>query len=147
MTLSAAGEGPELDTQDSTATVKASAADTSGYELFEIDAPRGPAVPPHADPWTKGFYVLSGRITVCLDGELHDLGPGSFVHIPAGTPNTFTVHTPHAKFLVLTPDDAMGRFFREIDATVPSGAPWPDAVPLLGAIAARHGVAFAEQAP
>ncbi|WP_134661804.1 MULTISPECIES: cupin domain-containing protein [unclassified Amycolatopsis] len=147
MTLSAAGEGPELDTQDSTATVKASAADTGGYELFEIDAPRGPAVPPHADPWTKGFYVLTGRITVCLDGELHDLGPGSFVHIPAGTPNTFTVHTPHAKFLVLTPDDAMGRFFREIDATVPSGAPWPDAVPLLGAIAARHGVAFTEQAP
>ncbi|WP_134727317.1 cupin domain-containing protein [Amycolatopsis nivea] len=147
MTLSAAGEGPELDTQDSTATVKASAADTGGYELFEIDAPRGPAVPPHADPWTKGFYVLSGRITVCLDGELHDLGPGSFVHIPADTPNTFTVHTPHAKFLVLTPDDAMGRFFREIDATVPSGAPWPDAVPLLGAIAARHGVAFTEQAP
>lgn len=69
------------------------------------------------------------------------------MHIPAGTPNTFTVHTPHAKFLVLTPEDAMGRFLREIDATVPSGTPWPDAVQVLGAIAARHGVAFAEQAP
>ncbi|WP_409464195.1 cupin domain-containing protein [Amycolatopsis sp. GA6-003] len=144
--LSTSGEGPELDTKDAIATVKASSADTGGYELFEIDASRGPAVPPHADPWTKGFYVLCGRITVCLAGELHDLGPGSFVHIPAGTPNTFAVHTPHAKFLVLTPDDAMGRFFREIDATVPSHAPWPEAVPLLGEIAARHGVSFEEPA-
>lgn len=144
--LSTAGEGPELDTKDATVTVKASSADTGGYELFEIDAPRGPAVPPHADPWTKGFYVLYGRLTVCLDGELHDLGPGSFVHIPAGTANTFTVHTPHAKFLVFTPDDAMGRFFREIDNTVPSDAPWPDTVPLLGDIASRHGVTFGERA-
>ena len=144
--LSTAGEGPELDTKDATVTVKASAADTGGYELFEVDAPRGPAVPPHADPWAKGFYVLHGRITVCLDGELHDLGPGAFAHIPAGTRNTFTVHTPQAKFLVLTPDDAMGEFFREIDRTVPADAPWPDAVPLLGDIAARHGVAFGELA-
>ncbi|UKD58250.1 MULTISPECIES: hypothetical protein [Amycolatopsis] len=73
--LSTAGEGPELDTKDATVTVKASAADTGGYELFEVDAPRGPAVPPHADPWAKSFYVLHGRITVCLDGELHDLAP------------------------------------------------------------------------
>ncbi|GAB3384433.1 cupin domain-containing protein [Amycolatopsis echigonensis] len=145
--LSTAGEGPELDTKDATVTVKASSADTGGYELFEIDAPRGPAVPPHADPWTKGFYVLYGRLTVCLDGELHDLGPGSFVHIPAGTANTFTVHTPHAKFLVVTPDDAMGRFFREIDGIVPSDAPLPDTVPLLGDIASRHGVTFEELAP
>lgn len=145
--LTTAGEGPELDTQDATVTVKASAAATGGYELFEVDAPRGPAVPPHADPWDKGFYVLHGRLTVCLDGELHDLGPGAFVHIPAGMPNTFTVHTPHAKFLVVTPDDAMSRFFREIDGTVPSGTAWPDAVPLLGDIASRHGVRFGELVP
>ncbi|MGV9297485.1 cupin domain-containing protein [Amycolatopsis sp. NPDC003676] len=142
--LSTSGEGPELDTKDAIVTVKASAADTGGYELFEVDASRGPAVPPHADPWAKGFYVLCGRITVRLDGELHELGPGSFVHIPAGVPNTFTVRTPHAKFLVLTPDDAMGEFFREIDRTVPANALWPAAVPLLGDIAARHGVTFGE---
>ncbi|UKD58251.1 MULTISPECIES: hypothetical protein [Amycolatopsis] len=56
------------------------------------------------------------------------------------------MHTPQAKFLVLTPDDAMGEFFRDIDRTVPADAPWPDAVPLLGDIAARHGVAFGEVA-
>ncbi|WP_033293539.1 cupin domain-containing protein [Amycolatopsis jejuensis] len=142
MTLRSAGDGPELDTKDATVTVKAAAADTGGYELFEVDAPRGPTVPPHTDPWDKGFYVLHGRLTVYVDGELHDLGPGAFVHIPAGTPNTFTVHTPSAKFLVVTPNDGMGRFFREIDGTVPDDAPWT----LLGDIAARHGVRFEEKA-
>lgn len=30
------------------------------------------------------YYILSGHGTMELDGEQHDLGPGTAVHIPAG---------------------------------------------------------------
>lgn len=63
--FSAPGEGPELDTKDARITVKVGAEHTGGaYEVFEVDAPRGPSVPPHTEPWAKSFYVLHGRITV-----------------------------------------------------------------------------------
>ncbi|WP_236594895.1 hypothetical protein [Saccharothrix sp. 6-C] len=38
------------------------AAHTGGaYELFEVDAPRGPTVPPHATPWAT-FTVHSPSV-------------------------------------------------------------------------------------
>lgn len=130
--FSAPGEGPELDSKDARITVKVGAEHTGGaYELFEVDAPRGPSVPPHAEPWAKSFYVLHGRITVYVDGELHDLGPGASISIPAGTVNTFTVHTPSAKFLAVSLTDAMGRFFRDVDQAPAERIP---------EVASRHGV-------
>ncbi|SFW80342.1 cupin domain-containing protein [Amycolatopsis australiensis] len=130
--FSAPGEGPELDSKDAMITVKVGAEHTGdAYEVFEVDAPRGPSVPPHADPWAKSFYVLHGRITVYAGGELHDLGPGASISIPAGTPNTFTVHTPSAKFLAVCLSGGMGRFFRDVDQAT------PDRIP---EIAGRHGI-------
>ncbi|MEQ0564183.1 cupin domain-containing protein [Amycolatopsis sp. NEAU-NG30] len=133
--FSGPGEGPELDTGDARIIVKVAAGHTGdAYELFEVDAPRGPSVPPHAEPWAKSFYVLHGRITVYVDGELHDLGPGASISIPAGARNTFTVHTPSAQFLAVALTGAMGRFFHDV-----AGAP-PAQVP---EIAGRHGIEFA----
>jgi quercetin dioxygenase-like cupin family protein len=130
--FSAPGEGPELDSTDARITVKVGAEHTGGaYELFEVDAPRGPSVPPHTEPWAKSFYVLHGRITVYADGELHDLGPGASISIPAGVRNTFTVHTPSAKFLAVALTGAMGRFFRDVDQAPPERLP---------EIASRHGI-------
>lgn len=130
--FSAPGEGPELDAKDARITVKVGAEHTGGaYELFEVDAPRGPSVPPHAEPWAKSFYVLHGRITVYADGVLHDLGPGASISIPAGAVTTFTVHTPSAKFLAVGLTDAMGRFFRDVDQAPAERIP---------EVASRHGV-------
>lgn len=133
--FSSLGEGPELDTGDARITVKVGAEHTGdAYEVFEVDAPRGPSVPPHAEPWAKTFYVLHGRITVYVDGELHDLGPGASISIPAGAVNTFTVHTSSAQFLAVSLTGGMGRFFREVDQGSPEQAPL---------IAARHGIEMA----
>ncbi|MGW4528672.1 cupin domain-containing protein [Amycolatopsis sp. NPDC004378] len=134
--FSGPGEGPELDSKDARITVKVGAEHTGGaYELFEVDAPRGPSVPPHAEPWAKSFYVLHGRITVYVDGELHDLGPGASISIPAGAVNTFTVHTPSAQFLAVSLTGAMGRFFRDVDQAAPEQVP---------DVAGRHGVELVE---
>lgn len=117
----AAGEGVELTTPDAIVTVKIDAHHTAGeYELFEVDAPRGPAVPLHRTDWAKAYYVLHGRIIVQVENEGFDLGPGSSITIPAYALHTFTVLSPSAKFLAFSLTGAMGRFFADLDAAKPS---------------------------
>ncbi len=143
--VSSVGEGQELFSPDAMVTVKIDAKHTDGaYEMFEIDAPRGPAVPPHGTPWPKAYYVLHGRMAVLVDGELHDLGPGASITIPADAMHTFTVHTPSVKFLAVSLTDAMGRFFRDVDTAVPRGTPLEEAGPLLTDVVGRHGVTLQE---
>src|SRR5215203_7049775 len=82
---SAAGDGIELTAPDAVLTVKIDAGHTDDqYELFEVDAPRGPATPPHRTGWAKAYYVLNGRMMVQVEEEGFDLGPGSSITIPPG---------------------------------------------------------------
>lgn len=113
---SAPGDGDELVVPDATVTVKIAAGHTDGaYELFEVDAPRGPATPPHRTPWPKAYYVLRGRIVVQVEDQGYDLGPGGAITIPPDALHTFTVLGPTATFLALSLTDAMGRFFADLD--------------------------------
>jgi len=143
--MSSSGEGLELDSTDAKVIVKVDAEHTDGaYEVFEVDAPRGPTVPPHATPWSVSFYVLHGRMAVYVDGEIYDVAPGASITIPAESMHTFTVHTPSVKFLAVSMTDAMGRFFRDVDQAVPSGTPLEQAAPLLQGVVARHGITLKE---
>jgi hypothetical protein len=73
----AAGEGIELNAPDAVLTVKIDAAHTGGaYEMFGVDAPRGPATPLHRTNWPKAYYVLQ------VEDEGYDLTPGASVTIP-----------------------------------------------------------------
>ncbi|MPZ83507.1 MAG: cupin domain-containing protein [Actinophytocola sp.] len=128
----APGDGDELVSPDATITVKVGARHTGGgYELFEVDAPRGPAVPPHREPWGKAFYVLHGRLLVQAGDQGYDPGPGASIAIPPRTVNTFTVLTPSARFLVVS-TGGMGEFFADLDR----GGPAVE-------VAAGHGVEVA----
>ena len=121
---SAAGEGVELSAPDAVLTVKIDAAHTDDqYELFEVDAPRGPATPLHRTGWGKAYYVLQGRMIVQVEAEGFELGPGSSISIPPGALHTFTVLSPSTTFLVLSLTGAMGRFHADLDAAVPHGRP------------------------
>ncbi len=133
-------EGQELHSPDAIITVKAGAEHTGAFELFEVDAPRGPAVLPHGTPWPKAYYVLHGRMAVLVDGEIHDLGPGASITVPAGGMHTFTVHTPSVKYLAFSPGAQMGRFFRDVDQAVPAGTPMTEAAPLLTEVLHRQGI-------
>ena len=136
----AAGEGAELTAPDAVLTVKIDAKHTDGqYELFEIDAPRGPATPLHRTAWGKAYYVLQGRMVVQVESEGFDLGPGSSVTIPPAALHTFTVLTPATKFLVVSLTGAMGRFHADLDATVPHGRPIGEVAELIpGAVSYTH---------
>ncbi|MFD0200579.1 MULTISPECIES: cupin domain-containing protein [Saccharothrix] len=143
--LSTAGEGFELNSPDARITVKVDAAHTDGaYELFEVDAPRGPTVPPHGTPWATAYYMLHGRMAVLVDGEVYDVAPGTSITIPPGARHTFTVHSPSARFLAIGLTDAMGRFFRDVDRAVPAGTPSDAAAPLLRDVVGRHGITLGE---
>ena len=99
----AAGEGAELSAPDAVLTVKIDAAHTDGaYEMFELDAPRGPATPLHRTNWPKAYYVLQGRMLVQVEDEGYDLGPGASVTIPPNALHTFTVLSPSTKFLAVS---------------------------------------------
>jgi quercetin dioxygenase-like cupin family protein len=146
--LSTAGEGLELSSPDAKVTVKVDAEHTDGaYELFEVDAPRGPTVPQHGTPWAKTYYVLHGRMAALVDGEIHDMGPGSSITIPPNAMHTFAVHTPSVKFLAVSLSDRMGKFFRDLDQTVPDGTPLEEATQLLQPVVEKHGITMQEWPP
>jgi mannose-6-phosphate isomerase-like protein (cupin superfamily) len=139
--FTAAGEGAELAAPDAVHTVKIDANHTDGqYELFEVDAPRGPATPLHRTGWAKAYYVLQGRMVVQVESEGFDLGPGSSVTIPPAALHTFTVLTPATKFLVVSLTGTMGRFLADLDARVPHGRPIEEVSELIAEVLARHDV-------
>ena len=115
--FTAAGEGAELSAPDAVLTVKIDAAHTDGaYEVFEVDAPRGPATPPHRTNWSKAYYMLRGRMLVQVEDEAYDLTPGASVTIPPNALHTFTVLSPSTTFLAVSLTAAMGRFHADLDA-------------------------------
>ena len=137
----AAGEGMELNAPDAVLTVKVDAAHTGGtYEVFEVDAPRGPATPLHRTGWPKMYYVLQGRMLVQVGEEAYDLGPGAAVTIPQHELHTFTVLSPATKFLTVSLTDAMGRFHADLDASVPRDRPLPETMAQVQQVLARHDV-------
>jgi quercetin dioxygenase-like cupin family protein len=141
----AAGDGPELYSVDATVTVKCRAAETGGgYELFEVDAPRGALVPPHTEPWPKAFYVLHGRMNVRAGDRSYDLGPGDFVTVPPGAVNTFAPQTPSVKFLTFSLGDGLGNFFADIDRSAPREGSVEDLMPVIGAVTARNHVTIVD---
>ena len=137
----AVGEGRELAAPDAVLTVKIDADHTDGaYELFEVDAPRGPATPLHRTGWGKAYYVLHGRMIVQVDDEGYDLGPGSSVTIPPGALHTFTVLSPTVGFLVVSLSGAMGRFHADLAAAVPADRPVAESMDEIGRVLGRHDV-------
>jgi quercetin dioxygenase-like cupin family protein len=141
--FSAPGSGSELSGLDAVHTVKIGADDTGGlYELFEIYAPRGHAVPAHRHAWLEAYYVLSGRMTANVDGTTYELAPGASLTVPCQALHTFVPVTPSVTFLVFTLTDAMGRFFADFHTTVPTDRPIQDMVHLVLEVAQRHGVSF-----
>ncbi|MEU6409950.1 cupin domain-containing protein [Microbispora sp. NPDC046933] len=140
---SLAGEGRELFTVDSTATVKVGAEHTDGeYELFEIDGERGAFVPPHRHPWPESYYVLHGRMSVQVGSKRYEMGPGESITVPTGAVHTIEVRSKAVKFLAFSLTDGTGKLFADLDANVPPGRPMEELAPLVTEIAERNRTSF-----
>jgi quercetin dioxygenase-like cupin family protein len=141
--FTAPGSGSELTALDAVHTVRIGAGDTAGlYELFEISAPRGHAVPAHRHAWPEVYHVLGGRMTAHVDGIAYELTPGASLSVPPRAVHTFVPVSPSVNFLVFTLTDAMGAFFADFSASVPADRPIQDVIHLVLEVAERHGVSF-----
>lgn len=143
-----AGRGQRLNTVDSTATVKISAADTSdSYELFEIDAPEGPGVPPHRHPWAEAYYVLEGHLRVQVGQQRYDLEPGSSITVPPNAIHTTASVGGSCRFLAFSLTSGTGSLFADLDRSVDPSRPMDELVPVILAVAERNGVSFVGAPP
>ena len=141
---SSAAEGAEISAPDAVLTVRIDALHTDDqYEVFEVDAPRGPATPLHRTGWAKTYYVLAGRMVLQVDDEAFDIGPGSAVAIPPHALHTFTVVGSSVRFLCLAMSGAMGRFQRDLAAAVDPALPLEQSMPQIAVVLSRHDVSVA----
>jgi hypothetical protein len=68
-------------------------------------------------------------------------GPGTLVHLPAGTTHWFRFAPGGARMLSLTGSGNASRMFTQMDAEIPAGAP---DIPKVVAIARQHGLTMGE---
>lgn len=122
---------------------KATAEETGGTHVsFEVEIPPGCGAPMHRhETDSESFYMLDGEISFTDAAGTRVAKAGDFVYLPAGGEHAFTNGGSRlARALVVaSPGIEAERFFAEVDATF--GTRPPD-VPLLTAIAARHGLAI-----
>jgi quercetin dioxygenase-like cupin family protein len=128
----AAGTGSEL-------LLKATSEDTGGsFFLSESTIEPGfPGPPLHRHRELHDmFYVLEGTLTMDVDGERRELGPGSFACVPPGIAHTFS--NPSAgpvRFLNFSTPGGWEHYMRALGEAARSGPLTPE---VMGPIASRY---------
>jgi quercetin dioxygenase-like cupin family protein len=117
-----------------------------GIALMEHLMPQGLATPLHLQPdEDELFYVLEGRLSVWLDGEVSVAAAGDVVWLPRNRPHPIRVDSERARVLGVSVPGGHERFFRL--AGEPAAAYDLDALPAappdlerMGRAAAATGV-------
>lgn len=125
--------------------IKSSGETTGGrVAVTENWAPRGYGSPLHVhhreDEW---FYVLSGELTVWIDGKSVIAREGSFVYGPRGVPHTFTVSSDDARFLLVVEPAGFENFLLGLSEpaeslTLPPASAEPPSLDAMMAAAATY---------
>jgi quercetin dioxygenase-like cupin family protein len=91
------------------------------FALVDERAQKGESAPLHSHAGDdESFFVLEGEVAFFIgDHPGVRSGPGSFVHIPAGTVHGFRVASVEARYLILT-TARHGEFYRAITRPVKS---------------------------
>ena len=121
-------------------TVLASKAATNGYEIFLQDGPEGSGPPPHSHVWDESFYVIRGEVEFGMGEKSMVAGPGTLVHLPAGTVHWFRFAKGGGQMISLAGQGSeASSLFTDIDAAIPPGPPDMDK---LHDVAGRNQVRF-----
>lgn len=135
------GEGEVHRLGPNSIVIKAGSEDTGGSfflseTTLETDFP-GPPLHVH-DRLHDMFYVVEGTLTVRLGEKQHDLGPGSFVCAPPGTPHTFSNRSgARVRFLNFNTPGGWEGYMRDLAAAA-RDAGRPPTPEQIGQIAARY---------
>src|SRR5262249_4661622 len=133
------GEGERLGVGASEIVIKAVSEDTGGtFFLSETTIEPGfPGPPLHTHERIHDmFYVLEGVLTMSIDGERIELGPGSFACAPPGVVHTFSnPGSEPVRFLNFNTPGGFERYMRELAGAMQDGPITPEAI---GEIASRY---------
>ncbi len=64
----------------------------------------GGGMPYHTNAVEHEQYVLAGRARIRIADEVHEVGPGDVLYIPAGVPHAYEVTAGPFEFLCLVPN-------------------------------------------
>lgn len=122
-------------------TVLASSATTQGYEITLQEGGEGSGPPPHSHDWDESFFVVRGNVECSLGNQNSHAGPGTLVHLPAGTVHSFRFGAGGGAMIEISgPDGSATELFASIDREI---APGPPEIPRLIGILREHGVKVA----
>lgn len=129
------------------------AANTSGsmaaFELIVHGGQRLPAPAHSHDHYEETMYGLDGVLTVTVNGQPIEVGPGQALCIPRGAVHRFdNVTSQDAKVLcVITPAAIGPEYFREVLAVLQAAAGGPPDRVKMVEIMHRHGLTPAAPPP
>jgi len=119
-------------------TVLASNTQTRGYEITLQSGDEGIGPPPHRHDWDESFYVLRGTVDIVIEGQAVACGPGTLVHVPAGTVHGYRYCAGGGEMLEITGKGGRAtRMFTDLSKRIPPG---PPDLPLVTAALAENGV-------
>jgi quercetin dioxygenase-like cupin family protein len=104
----------------------------AAFELTVAGSQRLPAPAHSHDHYEETMYGIEGVLTLTVDGQRHDIGPGQALCIPRGAVHRFDNNTAEtAKVLCVVTPAAIGPdYFREAFAIFGAGGP-PDRTKLM----------------
>jgi quercetin dioxygenase-like cupin family protein len=123
--------------------------------IVEIEMPAGASTPLHRQPYDdETLYVLSGELTVHLDGEEQVVGPGGIVFIPREMPHALLA-SETTRLIIFGIPAGQERYFRALSVPAPTrdlpppptDAPHPAAAIALQQTAFLNGVELLGDAP
>jgi mannose-6-phosphate isomerase-like protein (cupin superfamily) len=120
------GDGERHPVGSSEILIKATSDETAG-SLFLSEttiAPGFPGPPLHVhDRLHDAFYVLEGTLTMRVGDETHEIGAGTFVCAPPGTPHTFSNQSDEpVRFLNFNTPGGWEHYMRELAEAAQHGA-------------------------
>ena len=119
-----------------------------GLTLIEHHMAEGFAVPLHVHrDEDESFYILQGEVRMQINDEVRRLTPGDALTVSGGTPHSFRVVSPEARFLSMT----TGQFEQmirslarpaETEGLPPQAEPTDEEIAALISACGTHGIEF-----
>jgi quercetin dioxygenase-like cupin family protein len=126
--------------------IRVSGEETDGaMTVLEFTIPEGMGPPPHVHDSAEFVYVLEGTVRFHSEGKTFEAGPGSVVHFPADTEETFEPVGGTVRLLAVYTPGGIDRFFKEAgepaeSRDVPPPMEGPPDLERLAAIAEKYGL-------
>jgi mannose-6-phosphate isomerase-like protein (cupin superfamily) len=105
-------------------TVLAAQSFTGSHEITLQEGGAGMGPPPHSHGWDESFFVLEGTVDFSCDGRSEVCGPGTLVHVPAGTVHAFSFGSEGGKMLEIAGSTSQATtVFTALDREISPTAP------------------------